>query len=144
MDNLFWLLYLGDISESLQSHLYLISGLSLGFGLFAALLLSITYFQTSSTDPSSYDYEVAQKLNKLAADQRGKITKVLILGMVSLLLGAFTPSKQTIYIYVGASATIDLANKAVDSNLGKKPLKLLENKIDKALEEEMPETPEKE
>ena len=141
MDNLFWLLYLGDVVESLHAVFSVIGGLSLGLGLFAALIFALMYYRASTEPP---DDKKAQRLKNLSLSQYGKVTKSILIGIICLFLSAFTPSKQTIYIYVGASATIDLANKAVDSNLGKKTLKLLENKIDKALEEEMPETPEKE
>jgi hypothetical protein len=55
--------------------------------------------------------------------------KFVWIAVIMVVLGGLMPSKTTIYIYLGTKVTIS----AVDTSLGQKTLKLLEQKIDEAL-----------
>jgi hypothetical protein len=52
---------------------------------------------------------------------------------ICLLLICVPPSRHTIYISLGADTISNFADKAVNSTLGQKAVKLLESKIDEEL-----------
>lgn len=108
MDNIFWGVYLADIVGTIKVTAFVLMCLM-------SLVLWIL---------------VGMKLDNLDVPRWQFITSGIVL-VLSVIINIFTPSKQTIYIMLGVKTTDVILEQPVTQ----KVIKLLEEKIDKELDE---------
>lgn len=122
MTNIFLLLWLADISSKLQTGL-----LSAGIPLLiiSTLILIIGFILSTNKEKD------AQHVAEMLLKTKRWLPIPIILIIIALLL----PSQNTIYIYLGLDTTSNVAATISESPLAKKTLKLLEQKLDTALNE---------
>lgn len=113
MDNIFWGVYLADIVGTLKVTAFILMCLM-------SLVLWIL---------------VGMKSDNLDVPKWQFVTSGIVL-VLSVIINIFTPSKQAIYIMLGVKTT----DVILDQPVTQKAIKLLEEKIDKELDEIKKET----
>lgn len=108
MDNIFWGVYLADIVDTLKITAIVLIVLSV------IVLWLLVGLKSDNIDVPKWQIKTAGT--------------VLVL---SIIINIFTPSKQTIYIMLGVKTT----GVILDQPVTQKAIKLLEEKIDKELDE---------
>lgn len=108
MDNIFWGVYLADIVGTIKVTTFVLMCLM-------SLVLWIL---------------VGMKSDNLDVPRWQFVTSGIVL-VLSVIINIFTPSKQTIYIMLGVKTTDVILEQPVTQ----KAIKLLEEKIDKELDE---------
>lgn len=108
MDNIFWGVYLADIVGTLKITAIVLIVLSV------IVLWLLVGLKSDNIDVPKWQIKTAGT--------------VLVL---SIIINIFTPSKQTIYIMLGVKTT----GVILDQPVTQKAIKLLEEKIDKELDE---------
>jgi len=126
MENLFGLLYLADISCNMSIVLRVLGVLGLAALGIAIVIMGVIHL----------DENVGEAVGALVKRLRFYIVFFPVLILLSCLL----PSRETVYIYLGVKTTTTLADTVASSSLGQKTLKLLEQRVDAALKENITPT----
>lgn len=108
MDNIFWGVYLADVVGTIKCTAFVLICVS-------TLILWLL---------------IGLKTDNIHAPRWQFVTASIVL-ILSVIINTFTPSKQTIYIMLGVKATDVILEQPVTQ----KAIKLLEEKIDKELNE---------
>ena len=108
MDNIFWGVYLADIVGTIKVTAFVLICLT------SLILWILVGMKTDNLDVPRWQF----------------VTTGIVL-VLSVIINIFTPSKQTIYIMLGVKTTDVILEQPVTQ----KAIKLLEEKIDKELDE---------
>lgn len=108
MDNIFWGVYLADIVGTIKVTAFVLMCLT------SLILWILVGMKTDNLDVPRWQF----------------VTTGIVL-VLSVIINIFTPSKQTIYIMLGVKTT----GVILDQPVTQKAIKLLEEKIDKELDE---------
>lgn len=108
MDNIFWGVYLADIVGTIKVTAFVLICLT------SLILWILVGMKTDNLDVPRWQF----------------VTTGIVL-VLSVIINIFTPSKQTIYIMLGVKTTGVILEQPVTQ----KAIKLLEEKIDKELDE---------
>lgn len=108
MDNIFWGVYLADIVGTIKITAFVLICLT------SLILWILVGMKTDNLDVPRWQF----------------VTTGIVL-VLSVIINIFTPSKQTIYIMLGVKTTDAILEQPVTQ----KAIKLLEEKIDKELDE---------
>jgi len=111
-------LYLADLCDSIQTLCLICIGI-------VSILLVISFFLFAAA-VDSHDDETVTDIVKVA---RTKLKLILILALMAILIFCVTPSRNTVYLMIGATS----AQELTVSETGQKVMKAINMKLDEII-----------